>query len=74
MLENALWLCYHMLRQKMSYSEIKFHKLKTLKERATMKLNLPKRSSAAGKLNRKTLDKGAPSKSNGEAFFHKSKI
>lgn len=29
MLENALWLCYHMLRQKMSYSEIEFHKLKT---------------------------------------------
>lgn len=29
MLENALWLCYHMLRQKMSYSEIEFHRLKT---------------------------------------------
>ena len=31
MLENALWLCYHMLRQKMSYSEIKFHRLKIQK-------------------------------------------
>ena len=32
MLENALWLCYHMLRQKISHSEIEFHRLKIQKE------------------------------------------